>query len=363
MPGTSFASSAVLADEAWRPLIASARTETRSAAITTAFARAVNLEFGGAQFTLLAAGDRPAPGALITGHSDFSEVRAGDRVVIRADGIEIGVRGGPAVDLRGIDYFDSRAEPLADRDAFGAGEPPCSIDPLDQRARLDPRSVAGLLAETARPGSFVAAEGAPPFERAVGARLAVARSIFRFALAAEIREAAPSEARSAARPPGASPELRRAVAGLVGLGIGLTPSGDDYLVGTLVALSVHPAAEAARGAVAVAVRALLEPVDGRDRTTAVSRHFLLAACEREFHSDLAAAARAVLLGDPAALAAFAAAAAIGSTSGTDALFGLVDAYTELETPGEGRACAHDGSAEPVILRAGSPALDSEGGTP
>ena len=363
MPGIPFASSAVLADEAWRPLIASARTEARSAAITTAFARAVNLELGGAQFTLLAAGGRPAPGALITDRSDFSGVRAGDRVIIRAGGIEIGGRGGPAVDLRGIGYFDSRVESLAGRDPFGEGEPPYSIDPPGPTARLDPRSVAGLLAQTARPGSFVPAENGPPFERAVGARLATARSAFGLALAAEIRGAAPSAARSAARPPVASPELRRAVAELVGLGIGLTPSGDDYLVGALVALSVHPAAETVRGAVASAVRGLLESADGRDRTTAVSRHFLLAACERAFHSDLAAAARAVLLGDPAAGAAFAAAAAIGSTSGTDALFGLVDAYTALETPGDGRACACDGPAEPVILRAGSPVLDSEGGTP
>lgn len=363
MPGIPFASSAVLADEAWRPLIASARTEARSAAITTAFAHAVNLELGGAQFTLLAAGGRPAPGALITDRSDFSGVRAGDRVVIRAGGIEVGGRGGLAVDLRGIGYFDSRVEPVAGREPFGEGEPPCSIDPPGPRGRLDPRSVAGLLTETARPGSFVPAENGPPFERAVGARLAIARSAFGLALAAEIRGAAPSAARSAARPPVASPELRRAVAGLVGLGIGLTPSGDDYLVGTLVALSAHPDAETARGAVAVAVRELLGSADGRDRTTAVSRHFLLAACERAFHSDLAAAAHAVLLGDPAAPAAFAAAAAIGSTSGTDALFGLVDAYAALETPGDGRPCAHDRPAESVILRAGSPALDSEGGTP
>ena len=59
-------------------------------------------------------------------------------------------------------------------------------------------------------------------------------------------------------------------------------------------------------------------------TTAVSQHFLRAACRGEFHEDLASAGREILLGEDRTNGAVARAVSIGSTSGTDALFGLVD---------------------------------------
>ncbi len=312
---------AVAADEAWRPLIDGALRDEVDATVETAFAHAVNLSISGESFSLLASGGRPAPGALILWRTDFHGVRSGTRVTFRADAdglvsLEFTDPTLPdrVIELRDVGYFDSRLHPVSRSEV---------------RGRLDPDAAAQFLTDLARPGSFIPAQDDPPFSRAVRARLAELRSDFGSALVTQAHGPAALGDNTACL------ELRAVTASLIGLGIGLTPSGDDYLVGALALLAAHPSAEAvvAREALAACVTAVLQPPDGPDRTTTVSRGFLVAAVRGSFHSDLAAAARAVLTGDPRAVsAAFASVAAIGSTSGTDALYGLIDAYTAIEAP-------------------------------
>ncbi len=117
--------------------------------------------------------------------------------------------------------------------------------------------------------------------------------------------------------------VARAVRGLAGLGPGLTPSGDDILVGGLLALAVLPGADAPSMREAMASPA-------RPRTTRISEAYLEAAsygqASEAWHHLIAAllthdttripdAARAVL--------------AIGETSGSDTLAGFLLAARAL----------------------------------
>jgi len=109
---------------------------------------------------------------------------------------------------------------------------------------------------------------------------------------------------------------------LVGLGPGLTPSGDDFIVGYLAALHVRGARELHIGHLARElgnhVRRLAE------HTNAISRQFLLNAVAAEFSESLALTIRAVCRQDRAAvLRAAARTVRIGHSSGADSLIGLL----------------------------------------
>ena len=99
--------------------------------------------------------------------------------------------------------------------------------------------------------------------------------------------------------------LRREAEGLIGLGPGLTPSGDDYLGGMLIALRLL-----GRRSQADALWGWLEP-RLRSRTSAISAAHLVAAAAGEGHEALHEA----LLGDPTRLGS------VGHCSGWDALAG------------------------------------------
>jgi len=104
------------------------------------------------------------------------------------------------------------------------------------------------------------------------------------------------------------------VQGLIGLGPGLTPSGDDFLVGALAALDAIGAGEA-HGALAAAVAAAAPGA-----TSALSACLLHAAAARHIGEALHRAVASLLTGD--ADAAVAAVAHIGHSSGWDMLAGI-----------------------------------------
>ena len=103
--------------------------------------------------------------------------------------------------------------------------------------------------------------------------------------------------------------------GLIGLGPGLTPSGDDFLIGALAALDalVQTKTHTTLGRAIVAAALA--------RTSPLSASFLRAAAAGHVGENLYAMIAALIGGD--ADAAIAAAERIGHTSGWDTLAGAV----------------------------------------
>jgi hypothetical protein len=119
--------------------------------------------------------------------------------------------------------------------------------------------------------------------------------------------------------PGAA---QRQVARLVGWGEGLTPAGDDFLVGLLAGLDGWPHRDEPRhrfrDALASAITAQLH------RTTEIAAHFLRLAADGHFAAPLIGLCQALLGDDDDERVdhSLGAALAIGATSGADAVSGL-----------------------------------------
>ncbi|MBP6862648.1 MAG: DUF2877 domain-containing protein [Neisseriaceae bacterium] len=160
------------------------------------------------------------------------------------------------------------------------------------------------LTQQARPGSFVPTAHASPFEQALGQCLRQQAQ----ALGQALQQTA------------AAPNLDTAVLGLLGLGVGLTPSGDDYLVGALAALRyTQPHADATQALAASIQR------HAPAQTNAISVQALGCACQYYFKSSLLDLLQSLAQQQPqAAAAALGQLLHTGSTSGTDLAYGLID---------------------------------------
>ena len=206
-------------------------------------------------------------------------------VEVRARVLEIG--GGWRIDTARAHLWDARLTPLAGTAGLGS--------------RL--ASIQTMLDANAPPESIARARGQP--ERATDAMARLATGVRR----------------------GDAAEAGRAAQDLAGLGPGLTPSGDDVLAGTLLAVAVlGPAhAQGFRDSILASVRG---------RTTRISEAYLEAAAAGEageaWHRLLA-----ILRADGAAGAADDLRAAVqcilafGETSGADMLAGFSLAMTAL----------------------------------
>jgi len=115
--------------------------------------------------------------------------------------------------------------------------------------------------------------------------------------------------------PASAVASREAVAGLIGLGPGLTPSGDDFLVGALAALDAICESEAH----AQMARAIVDGLPGL--TTPLSASFLRAASAGHVGETLHHIIFLVMCGDVDA--AIAAAEKIGHSSGWDMIAGIL----------------------------------------
>jgi hypothetical protein len=249
-------------------------------AVHSVFAHVVNIATGDDLWSLAA---RRVPAGPRTVRLPLDDLRglgltAGTPVAVREESMTV---GGTVVDLAGADRWE----------------------PERFAARVDPSRLAVAATALERlgvPGG--ARAGTDPFSIAVAER--IADGLARIAVAV-------AEADIWA--------LRTAVAGLVGLGAGLTPAGDDVLTGLAFA--------AARlgGRLAAIPAAVLAAVPGS--THVVSATALRQACAGRAVqplSDLLAA----ICGerDPDLIAdTVAALVAIGHTSGTDLAHGLVAA--------------------------------------
>ncbi len=124
---------------------------------------------------------------------------------------------------------------------------------------------------------------------------------------------------------------------LVGFGPGLTPSGDDLLVGLLALLQARPGACGPWNASERLRRGVTQRLSA---TTPFSRYYLEHAAAGRFAEALLDARRSLLetgptmLGDPRVrtgdrVRSFAALVSVGATSGADLLSGMVEPLTRL----------------------------------
>jgi hypothetical protein len=109
---------------------------------------------------------------------------------------------------------------------------------------------------------------------------------------------------------------REAVHGLVGLGPGSTPAGDDFLCGVLLALRCTAAGEGPREAYLLALQGAVEQL--LERTTDLSGTFLRCALRALAPSPLGEAAGAIALGrTQESVDALARLCSLGHSSGAD----------------------------------------------
>jgi hypothetical protein len=124
-------------------------------------------------------------------------------------------------------------------------------------------------------------------------------------------------------------DARIAVSQLIGLGEGLTPAGDDFLVGYLAGLwsaSRAKSHDAVRDTIGGAIAA------NAARTGTISRHYLEAAIAGEVSEPLARLSAAIGSGDTRQTERAAAAAlSVGATSGAAASHGLLLAAGALSS--------------------------------
>lgn len=273
-----------------------ARDRHASVRVHSVFRSVINLSTVGELITIAPdeAGGLPN-GILFAGTADFrgQRVRAGmpaqmdcaavrivdAGLVIRIDAARAWSARIPIADGRHWPARSMAVHALARPDAYGTAE---------SEAMVSGRAAAGLMA-------------VPGMCQRLGE---VGRAI----MLADRRAAA-----AAARP-------------LVGLGPGLTPSGDDALVGVEAALHAlgHPAA----GFLAMALD------DVADRTTTVSATLLRQAARGEFTERIHRLLAALLGDDDGALhGAVERAIAWGATSGMDGLIGVLAGLDAAAAPG------------------------------
>ena len=128
-----------------------------------------------------------------------------------------------------------------------------------------------------------------------------------------------------------------AAAGLIGLGTGLTPAGDDFLIGFLAGLWRTAGCDPARRAFLADVGAAIAATTA---TNAISRGFLEAAAEGEVSEPLAVLADRLAHGaaPEEVRAAVRAALAVGASSGAAGALGLLTgarAWAPIRDPAAG----------------------------
>lgn len=298
---------ALRADQDWVSVLsASAR-----GAVHSSFDHALNIEVDGRLLTVAAgAGVASMPSVLVCDAARLPRLVPGTPVRISGERVQAGPW---TVLTSGVPFVDCRVVPLGDEVGDGAGAVGDCAGAVRDGAGAVP-GPAALLAEAERdatPGSFVLRANPSPAERVIHRRLHHGAGALQRAIAGRLDRVCGD--------PVGHDALASATRALVGLGAGLTPSGDDYLVGALAVLHQVPGG---RGrAAAEGIGAGLRP-EQLGATTAVAAQYLRAAAEARFHHHIAAAARAALTDAAAVPAAFETVRRIGSTSGADVLLGI-----------------------------------------
>ena len=121
--------------------------------------------------------------------------------------------------------------------------------------------------------------------------------------------------------------IERRLRFLIGRGAGLTPSGDDVIIGFLLGVT----AARQEAPVFLSVFNRLIAIEGRQLTTHISLEYLYYAGQRQFGSCLQDLMKVLVSGPVSAvIAAARKVLAVGSTSGADTLIGLITFLAMLE---------------------------------
>ena len=268
------------------------------AQVHSVFLRACNIETdSGELVTLLASNTGNLPhGLRCASRNDLlhAQLRQGQAVVLEGMALRI-----PAADLV-VDF--SRATVWNGTVDAASPDPQCA----------EPHRALRELCETLRsrapdqgvaPALFSSGNSHSPYGRALVARMT--QTLPKLARATETRDAG---------------EVVSALSALVGLGTGLTPAGDDFIVGYLAALWSRSYRE--RGLAAL-LRALAAPVGQLScRTNAISRQMLLDALGGHFAERLTEVVRCLWGGGEVTRAAERL-LEVGHSSGADGLCGLL----------------------------------------
>jgi len=282
-----------------------ARVPPRALAqVHSVFLRACNIETdSGELLTLLAPGCGNLPhGIRCTPPTGpfFSRLRQGQAAILEDATLRV-LAAGFAVDL-------SRA-------AIWNGTIAAALPGL---RGAEPRRALGELRETLRenaPDQGIA----PVFFSSRSPRSTLERALF-----ARVAQSLPILAR--ATDTGDACAVVSPLSVLVGLGAGLTPAGDDFIVGYLAALWSRSHRE--RG-IAALLRALALPVGQLSlHTNAISRQMLLDALQGHYAEHLTEVVRCVCAGSDVAGAAMRA-LRVGHSSGADVLCGLLFGYSPV----------------------------------
>lgn len=271
-------------------------------AVHSVFDRAVNLQCAasGDLYTLAAAGMDDAPNTLVIETAGFrsadARIGVGDDAVAAGSNLVIG--GKVAVTLVNATEWRMRT-PLRC----------CSDEELRQRLAL----VRAHIAANGVAGGMLADPDGSVVARVTSEMLASGADLLVAALAREDLPAALNH-----------------TAQLIGLGPGLTPSGDDFLVGVLGALATGRPLPAALEGFCAAVAEL-----SKAATNAISHAAIRTAAAGELRASVAGLL-ASLRGDEDAdpCSALGPVLGIGSCSGTDIAWGIVRGLDVILTIGE-----------------------------
>lgn len=265
--------------------------------VHSVFTHTINIETAaGTLITLAGSGCDDAPDSVVLDVPDFAGqgVVVGD--LVTAMPARIAIAGRLTVNLRGAARWQE--------------ELPRGVDPQCLRANL-PLVQAQLAAAGTAGGMLAPASATDAWTGEITRALAVGTAQVRLSL---LR--------------GDDDAFRAHAGSLVGLGPGLTPSGDDFLVGLFAALQCGAGA-------ATFARLCADIVDaGASRTNAISLAALRHAAAGRVRASIAQLLQQLCLGSPATVApALQRVLAIGSTSGTDIAAGVVcGAGIHLERP-------------------------------
>lgn len=278
---------AITADSAWCTALQSSQT----AKVESVFRRALNLQLdSGELLTIFPIGSPNAPASLVGSH---------------AIGQSLGIVG-EIVQLSPMAItFETTTIAVDDCEFVTNSLDTCQLPlpSLDYLKQFEQRVQA-----QAKQGSFYGAMANDVFNSAQVTRLQRGRAQLQHAWIQSSVE-----------------DIIDATKQLIGLGIGLTPSGDDYLLGILLVLNHSLVADS------VKLAAIKQAIfDNIKTTTSVSQACLSAGLERRYSEPLRELLIAITHQADSFEPALQAALSHGATSGQDTCVGMIDGWRLLQ---------------------------------